>query len=256
MRIQEVVQEGPGQTHESVLEKRLSSRERGVPAAVSRLRHEGQVLLALGGRVTPRFVDAGQDAGGPWFRMSKIPFPTLAERIEATHTPLDFDWLNKGVRAAFSALAMVHDAVDEHGPLNVVHADVSPSNLAVSDRGTEAILLDLELASSRARGPEKDGAFRGTVSYCAPEIARGEPALVVSDLFALAASFLHAWTGVLPRNGPSLPVALAIAAERPLREFATIPNTFPAPLFDCLAHDPQLRPQAARDVLARLNDIE
>jgi len=246
MRITEVILlKDQGKASITVVEKRLATRDRAEPEAVLRLREEATLLRRLGGRMTPRLVASGEDARGPWLQMEKLTFPTLAERLGGA--PLERGWVDAATRAAFAALAALHEANDEHGSLSIVHADLSPANLAVNDLGTRAVLLDLELACWRGGRP-RDGAFRGTVAYCAPEIARGEAPTVASDLFALAASVLHAVTGVVPRDGPSLPAVLARAAEQPLRVTAALDPALRA----CLAHDAASRPASARAVLALL----
>ncbi len=200
------------------------------------------------------------DRGCGW---RAIPFPTLASRLEeaalAGQPTLDIAWIERAARAAFAAFAELHDACDEHGSLDLVHADMSPANIAVDDAGTRAVVLDLDLASWRGAGT-RDGAFRGTVSYCAPEIARGETPTVASDLFALAATFLHASLGRAPRHGPSLATLLAMAAEQPLLDglaLASADLTARGPahaaIVRCLAHLPSDRPASAREVLAALN---
>jgi serine/threonine protein kinase len=229
-----------------LIEKRLSSRERDVAEARASMRAEADLLAALGGRVTPRVVERGDDH----FRMEKVPMPTLATRIDAGAA--DDAWLGRVTRAAFTALAELHDAADARGPLAAVHADLSPANVAVSDTGERVVLLDLGLAVWRD-APRRDGAFRGTVGYVAPEVARGEPPTPRSDLFSLAATLLHAATGRAPRKlGPELPLgaAIATAAEVPIdvRALASRGPTLAA-LAACLAHDPAARPASARAVL-------
>lgn len=245
-----------------LFEKRLSPRERDEPEAAARLRDEAHLLRALGGKATPLLADAGEDERGPWLRTVKVPFPILADRLlraaEGGAPALDGAWVERAVRAAFGALADLHEASDDGGPLLVVHADLSPANLAVDDPGTRAVLLDLELATWRG-APPRDGAFRGTVAYCAPEIARGEAPTVASDLFALAATLLHAVTGAPLRSGPSLAAMLGNAAERPLFDPLTgaaselgARGPGHAALVRCVAHLPGDRPVSAREVLARL----
>jgi serine/threonine protein kinase len=257
MRLEQVSIIGIDGTPTVLFEKRLSSRNRAETEAVTRLRGEADLLARLGGNVTPRLVDTGEDERGPWLRMEKVPFPTLAHRLaEATEsgaTSLDLAWVERAFRAALEALATLHEAVDADGALSVVHADLSPANLAVDDAGTRAVLLDLELASWRGAPASRDGAFRGTLVYCAPETARGDVPTVASDLFALAATFLHALTGAAPRNGPSFAALLAIAAERPLLDDHPrlgAAGATHALLASCLAHEPSERPRSARDALA------
>lgn len=263
MKVEEITLVGSDGVPRSLFEKRLSARERSVPEAAARLRGEADLLGVLGGTFTPRLAGAGEDERGPWLRTERIPFPTLAQRLERSRNEgapvLDTAWLEPAIRVAFAALAQLHDASDGRGPLQIVHADLSPSNVAVDDDAMRAVLLDLELASWRA-SPTRDGAFRGTVGYCAPEIARGELPTVESDLFALAATFLDAALGKAPRAGPSLAATLAAAAERPLldelhvaRAALTSCGRAGAALVRCLAHLPNERPASAHEVVSLLD---
>lgn len=237
------------------VEKRLTSRERSVPEAIARLRSEAALLgrlSALG--VTPRLLAHGEDAGGPWLRTARLRAPTLAERLAEAGGPLSPLWLERAIASTFRSLAAVHEAEDAAGPLGVVHADLSPANLAIDDAGALAFLLDFDLAWWR-EGPARDGAFRGTIAYAAPEVARGERPSPRSDLFSLAATLLHAVTGVAPRSGPSLAALLAVAGEEPLlrAEHAQLEARGPghAALLACLAHAPEDRPPSARALVER-----
>lgn len=245
-------------TEAGFFEKRLSAREREEPVAVARLRGEATLLGLLGGRVTPKLAAAGDDERGPFLRTERLPFPTLADRI--AEGAIDAGWLERAACAAFRALADLHEAADDRGALAIVHADLSPANLAIDDAGDRAFFLDLELACWRDAPARTDGAFRGTIFYCAPEIARGEAPRVESDLFALAASLLHAAIGRAPRatEVPSLAALIGLAAETPILEAApehvTLAARGPghAAMIACLAHDPGARPRTARAVAARL----
>ena len=261
MRLEEVRIIGIDGASVALFEKRLSSRERTEPEAVRRLRSEAELLGMLGGRITPRLVATGDDERGPWLRTEKLPFPTLAHRLEAALTSgarsLDSSWIERALEAALGAIADLHESSDAHGPLSIVHADVSPANLALDDDGARAVFLDLELACWREAPSARDGAFRGTVAYCAPETARGEVPTVAGDLFALAATFLHAMSGAAPRVGSSFAALLSTAAERPLLDdhpgLATGQLRLRSPvqvtLARCLAHDPRERPASAREAL-------
>jgi serine/threonine protein kinase len=232
------------------LEKRLSPRERTEPEAEKRLISEALLLEKLGPfGVTPRLLAHGRDARGPWHRVERIRMPTLAERIE--RGPIDPAWVARAADAVLRALAALHEATDDLGPLAIVHADPSPSNLAIDDAGDRAVLLDLDLAWWRESSPPADGAFRGTIAYVAPEVARGERPTVKSDLFSVGASLLHALTGVRPRPGDSFPALLALAAEEPI----SVPVHAPPAVRRCLAFDPALRPASAKEASCPLPAI-
>jgi serine/threonine protein kinase len=262
MRVEEITLTSADGARLVTIEKRLSTRERGEPESAARLRGEATLLARLGGRVTPRLVEAGEDDRGPWLRTEKLAFPTLAQRLlQSGGAALDAAWIERAAQASFAALAELHDAYDAGGPLLLVHADLSPANVAVDDAGARAALLDLELACWR-EGVARDGAFRGTVAYAAPEVARGEAPTPRSDLFALAATLLHAVLGAPPRDGPSLAAMLAQAAERPVFDAPHLAHVKDvaiaargpghAAIVRCLAHVPEARPGSARDVLALL----
>jgi serine/threonine protein kinase len=224
------------------LEKRLSPRERTEPEAEKRLISEALLLEKLGLLgITPRLLAHGRDARGPWHRVERVHLPTLAQRIE--RGPSAVDWVERAATAVLRALAALHEATDEAGPLSVVHADVSPSNLAIDEAGSQVVLLDLDLAWWRESSPPADGAFRGTIAYVAPEVARGERPTVRSDLFSVGASLLHALTGERPRPGDSFPALLAMAAEEPI----AVPAHLPEVVRRCLAFDPNLRPASAKE---------
>ena len=241
----------------AAVEKRLTSREMREPEAVLRLRSEGALLERLGGEATPRVFARGEDERGPFVRLERIAFPTLADRLaERGMIGLDESFVTRAAVAAFDALAILHEAHDDEGPLAIIHADLSVANVIVDDAGARAVLLDLGLSSWR-ESPPRDGAFRGTLATCAPEIARAEIPTVKSDLYSLAATLLHARTGRAPRTGSSFAALVAAAAETPI----VLPEERPAvlalgPVFEvilvCLAHDPKHRPESAREVATLL----
>jgi serine/threonine protein kinase len=202
---------GPGQTTrvfgvardgEELVCKRLGERALDEPWLRERLVAEGRLLALLGGRATPRLVASGDDAHGPWLVMERLPWPPLASYAGTR----DARWLERATGAAFGALAAVHAA-------GVVHADVSPDNVLVSTDGGQAALVDLGLALAPAMPPMPPGPFRGTLLYAAPEVARGEPFDRRADLFAMAASLLHVWSGEAPRPQTSDAAMLLAAGD-------------------------------------------
>ena len=189
--------------------KRLGPRALDEPWMRERLAAEGRLLALLGGRATPRLVDAGEDAQGPWIVMERLAWPTLASHAG----PRDAGWLEKAAGAAFEALAALHAA-------GVVHGDVSPDNVLVSDDGARAAMVDLGLAVAPSMPPMPAGPFRGTLLYAAPEVARGEPFDGRADVFAMAASLLHVWSGEPPRLQTTDAAMLLAAGEQGVEVWA------------------------------------
>jgi serine/threonine-protein kinase len=211
--------------------------------------HEATVLRALaqaGIAGVPRLVGEWVDV----IAMEWIELATLGERADAMRA--DRAFRERGVRAAFERLDAVHGG-------GVVHGDVSPGNVFLVDDGARAEIADFGLARIFA-GAEReslpmDGAFRGTLLYVAPEVARGEPFDARADDFAMAASLVHMATGIPLRavetQGASTASVLVNAGSRPLDAShpwrARVPALFPRAmadtLFRCLAHDPRDRPR-------------
>lgn len=84
------------------------------------------------------------------------------------------------------ALSYFHQARTRSGrALELVHADVNPSNIFFSGDG-EVKLGDFGVAKARGAdiGPQ-DGVTAGKLHYLSPEQTRGEPPTPATDLFAL-----------------------------------------------------------------------
>lgn len=235
---------------QAYVEKRLSTRERESREAIEALSREALLLEALAGAGAPRLLDRGEDGAGPFLRMERIAAPTLHEVIARAEPAFA---IASRVALAFDALAAVHAAADARGPLEIVHADLSPANVCVDE--ARVVLLDFGLARFR-ESPPHDGTFRGTVGYVAPEVARGEVPAPPADVFALACSLAHALLAEPPRTPTALAVALVVAAEEPVAPALTarlaeiVPGPIAEALLSALAHEPGARPSAA-EIAAR-----
>ena len=209
---------GPGQATcvfgverdgEAYVCKRLGPRALDESWMRERLVAEGRLLARLGGHATPRLVASGEDAHGPWIVMTRIAWPPLASRAASRDAP----WLESAATVAYDALATVHAA-------DVVHADISPDNVLVSADGARAALVDFGLALAPMMPTLPRGPFRGTLLYAAPEVARGEPFDRRADLFAMAASLLHVWSGEAPRLQATDGAMLLVAGEQGIEAWA------------------------------------
>ncbi|HET8569733.1 MAG TPA: serine/threonine-protein kinase, partial [Candidatus Limnocylindria bacterium] len=118
--------------------------------------------------------DEGQDGTDAFMVMEYVQGRTLRELI-AERGPLPPDQAARVVRQVASALDAAHAA-------GVVHLDVKPANVIVSDEG-HAKLADFGVAAA-AHG-EEERELVGTARYVAPERIEGGPPDPRSDVYGL-----------------------------------------------------------------------
>jgi serine/threonine protein kinase len=101
-----------------------------------------------------------------------------------------------------AGLEYAHTCSDAYGqPLNIVHRDVSPSNVLVSFNG-EIKLIDFGVAKASHRMQETVGGdLKGKYAYMSPEQASGDAMDHRSDIFAAGIVLLEMLTGKNPFRG-------------------------------------------------------
>lgn len=135
--------------------------------------------------------DMVEDDHQQWLVMEYVEGRSLAQLIRE-NGPLDPAFVA-------SALAQVADALSAAHAAGVVHRDVKPSNILVTDAGV-AKLTDFGIARSSADDNQitRTGLVSGSPAYLAPEVASGRPATAASDVWALGATLYHALAGQPP----------------------------------------------------------
>ncbi len=93
------------------------------------------------------------------------------------------------------ALAFAHTRLDDEGrPLNIVHCDISPQNVLVSNAG-EVKLADFGIARCAFQSRALHDVVRGKYAYMSPEQVDGRPLDGRSDLFSLGIVLFELLTG-------------------------------------------------------------
>ena len=151
---------------------------------------------------------------------------------------------------ACAGLHYAHELADREGAsLELVHRDVSPSNLFVTTAGVVKV-LDFGIAKVRGASAETEvGMIKGKAQYMAPEQVAGTSLDRRCDVFALGIVLYELVTGarLFDRESDYL-VAKAILENPIPRADATTPGV-PAALADAIAHA-LARDRAARPATA------
>ena len=159
------------------------------------------------------------------------------------------------------ALDYAHNARDMEGkPMQIVHRDISPSNLFISKRG-DVKLGDFGIAHAQRREREsrtQAGTLKGKYGYMSPEQVVGRPIDARSDLFAVGVVLTELLTGRRLFSAPAdLDVLLKVRdvrLDRLDKYGGDIPPALDRIVRRTLRKDPGERPQSASELHDELAD--
>lgn len=194
--------------------------------------------------------DIGQDVNAFYIVMELVRGADLKERIQ-TEGPLEErEALRLGAQVC-QALQCAHDA-------GIVHRDIKPHNILVSDDGNVKV-LDFGIAKAfSSEEASHTQALVGTAHYMSPEQALGEAVAPRSDLYSLGVVLYEAMTGRVPFTGET-PVAIALkhAQSDPVRPSELRPELSSAAervILRAMNKEPHRRFSSAREMGQALSD--
>jgi tetratricopeptide (TPR) repeat protein len=199
--------------------------------------------------------DFDRQAGVDFLVMEFVPGPTLADRLASG--PLGED-------EAVQLAAQLADGLAAAHAQGIVHRDLKPSNVKLTADGRLKI-LDFGIARLLPRPDERTlpdsdrtgGA--GSLPYMAPELLRGAPADVRSDLYAVGVLLYELVTGRRPfraENDVALIEAIVTKPpEPPSRLTPTLSPELERIILKALDKDPARRYQSAVDLRVDLERL-
>lgn len=222
-------------------------------ARMSALLHHGHIA---------RVLDFGVIEGTHYLTLELIEGTDL--RVVLRHVCRRGESLDPGLTCSIAhalgdALDFAHTADDQGRAAGIIHRDVSPSNVLLSEAG-EIKLADFGIAKATSLpGSIQSGALKGKVPYMAPEYALGRTCSPRSDLFSLGVLLHECLAGHRPFDGDDDLDTLRRAREgirRPLSEVAPhAPQSLRDAIEALLSPDPEDRPPHARAFLSQLGDL-
>lgn len=229
--------------------KALRTDTSNVEAKLRRLRAEAHNSANLAHPNIAALFDYYEHDGIGFLIMEYVPSKSLADlyRKEKVVEPTRLlPILIQTARGLFIA--------HSHG---VIHRDVKPANIMVSETGSVKI-TDFGVSYSNDQEQiTQDGMVVGTAQYISPEQAQGEQATAQSDIYSLGVVTYEGLCGHRPFTGAT-PVDIAAAHVNdpvpPLPE--TIDLQLRQFVMSMLSKDPKDRPQDALIVAKVLSKIE
>ena len=228
--------------------------------AVNRLRSEARAASALNHANICTIFDIGEVDGQPFIVMELLNGEPLRDRI--TRGPLK---LHQLVDIGIQVADALHSAHTE----GIIHRDVKPGNIFVTERGPVK-LVDFGLAklTTNSHGARTTmataqvtgaGLTLGTISYMSPEQAAGDELDGRTDIFSLGATLYECATGQHPFPGRTSTVMLAAILNKtpiaPIVLNPELPIRLQEIIQNCLEKDRELRYQSAADLRADLKRL-
>ncbi len=176
-----------GASQPVVVKRMLGDDEDLVP--LNMLLDEARILSQLSHPGIVRVFGLEELDGSPAIVMELVSGLTLEQLLELTHKRgLMPPALAVHIAAKVaSALGYAHRKTGANdAPLQVIHRDVSPANIMISEQGGVK-LLDFGIARARNRSTKTiSGYIKGKVAYMSPEQSSGKGLDARSDVFSLA----------------------------------------------------------------------
>lgn len=204
----------------------------------ARLRDEAQLMAELQHPHLMPVLDVGEDVNGMYLVMPYMAGGPL-DRLVETGGPLDPGRAVTVLASTAQALAAMHGR-------GVVHRDVKPSNVLLSEGG-DAYLADFGLAwASQSARRTATGMFAGTLGFAAPELLDGAEPSPATDAYALGVLGYYLLAGRPPYAGESMAAVVrqvSLGEHPPLSTVApAAPPALASAIEAAMATDPGARP--------------
>ena len=215
--------------------RRLITRTLREAKAIARIRNNGAVTV----------FDVVDEDDRPWIVMELVEGKSLAEAIRE-------DGLLTPKRAAEVGLAVL-DVLRAAHREGILHRDVKPSNVLMSDDG-RVVLTDFGIAQVEGDPSiTSTGMLVGAPSYISPERARGHKPGPAADLWSLGGLLYAAVEGVPPYDKGSAIATLTAVMTEPVEQPKNA-GPLESVIYGLLAKDPEQRLDDA-GARALLNEV-
>ena len=182
---------------------------------IERFRREQHILGSLDHPNITRMIDAGVGDSGQQY--------LVMEFVDGEHLDLYCDHRKLGIAERLRLFLEVCDAVAYAHRNLIVHLDLKPSNILVSQAGVVK-LLDFGTSKLIRTGSLLTTTVMATPAYASPEQLRNEPVTTACDVYALGAILFELLSGQRPYANSSVAAMIerAVTEQRPENLLAAI----------------------------------
>jgi serine/threonine protein kinase len=254
------VQNGAEGFEKSVVLKRVLTQFSADPQFRNMFLDEAHISMSLQHSNIVQVLDLGVASGRYFLVMELVDgwdLERILQRAQAAGMVFPPALTLYVVAVICRALAYAHAKSRDGKPLGIVHRDISPNNVLISEQG-EVKLTDFGIAKAqRKREQTAAGVIKGKVAYMSPEQALGAAIDKRSDIFSVGSLLYRIMTDKLPFEASSdLEQLLRVQKAEftpPEKVKATVGAAVSGIIMRAMRSQPKERYQSADEMLA---DVE